>query len=182
MFNLKHLLFFSVFISLFISCDKREVVNFKKNKNIPSRKIYNAKIIQKDSGEVKYQLTAPLIEEYGFLQTPVMLFRKGINISFYNKNNPKKGTLRADYAKVIDKRQWYEAKNNVVVITPEGDTMRTKSFFFNKKEHKIFTSDTVKISRFDKSIIYANNGLEAAEDFSWYKLYENRKSEVMIKD
>jgi len=164
------------------SCDKKIDIPINKNKNFPSRKIYNAKVVEKDSGIVKYRLTAPLIEEYAFLKTPVTLFPKGIKIIFNKKNSPNSGSLRADFAKVISSKKWYEARGNIRVVTPEGDTMYTKSFYLNSKIKKIYTKDSVKIIRIDKSIIYANNGLEASEDFSSYKLFNNQNSELMVKD
>ncbi|MCB9201932.1 MAG: LPS export ABC transporter periplasmic protein LptC [Flavobacteriales bacterium] len=165
-----------------ISCEKEVVNNTIKNKkNIPSEKIYNAKITEKDSGRIKYHLTAPLIEKYGFLETPVTLFRKGVHITFF-KPDSSSSSLRADYAKVIEDKKWYEARGNVVAITPDGDTMRANSFYYNKKTGKIFTKDTVTIHRLDNSIIFANHGLEACDDFSCYKLFENKNSEIYLKD
>lgn len=169
---------------LFIfSCDKKKNIKSKIDlKNLPSKKIYNARIVQKDSGRDRYYLTAPVVEEYGFLNTPVILFPSGVFIQFFNPKLNKKGSLRADYGKVIQLKKYYQAKGNVLVITPYGDTMRSKSFFYFLDKKKILTKDTVKINCLDNSIIYANNGLEICDDLSCYKLFENTNSEVIIKD
>ena len=45
-------------------------VNRDKNKNFPSRIIYNSNILQKDSGFVKIRFKAPILEEYEFIDTP----------------------------------------------------------------------------------------------------------------
>ena len=98
-------------------------VNDKKSTNFASRIIYNADIVKKDSGMVKVRFKAPLLEEYEFVDTPYVVVRKGLYLEFYDSKKPKTpGKLWAKYAKMIDKKQFYEARGNVKVINNEGQT------------------------------------------------------------
>ena len=103
---------FSVAIFFILqSCEEDITEANKRNSNLhfPSRIIYNADILQKDSGFVKIKFKAPILEEYEFIDTPYIEAKKGLYLEFFNKKNPKiPGTLKAKYAKFIEKKEFYE--------------------------------------------------------------------------
>lgn len=149
-------------------------INRDKNKNFPSRVIYNANILQKDSGFVKIKFKAPILEEYEFIDTPYIEARKGISLEFYDKKNPKvPGKLSAKYAKFIEKKDFYEAKGNVKVINSDGQSFVTQSIYWDKKNQKMHTKDTVYISDKEGNIFVSANGMVAKDDFSEYTFYNN---------
>lgn len=157
------------------SCEE-DLAKTKKNakKNFPSRIIYNAEIIRRDSGEVKVRFKAPLLEEYEFVDTPYVEIKKGLYLEFFDKKKPKvPGRLWAKYAKIIEKKQFYEAKGNVKVINNEGQTFVMQSIFWDKKNQKMYTKDTVFISDRDGNIFVAAHGMNAKDDFSEYTFYNN---------
>lgn len=148
--------------------------NKNKNKNFPSRIIYNANILQKDSGFVKIKFTAPILEEYEFIDTPYVEARKGLYLEFFDKKKPKiPGTLKANYAKFIEKKDFYEAKGNVKVTNIDGQTFVMQSIYWDKKNQKMYTKDTVFISDKEGNIFVAANGMIAKDDFSEYTFYNN---------
>ena len=54
----------AIFFGL-ISCEEDLTkINKNRNTNFPSQIIYNANIVQRDSGMVKLRATAPLIEKF----------------------------------------------------------------------------------------------------------------------
>lgn len=145
-----------------------------KNKNFPSRVIHNANIVQKDSGFVKIKFKAPILEEYEFIDTPYIEARKGLYLEFFDKKKPKTpGTLRANYAKFIEKTEFYEAKGNVKVVNNEGQTFVMNSIYWDKKNRKMYTQDTVFLSDKEGNIFVSANGMEAKDDFSEYIFYNN---------
>lgn len=150
---------------------------------MPSKILYNSEITVKENGKINYHLIAPVIKEYGYLKDPIILFPKGIFIEIFNKTYKKKiGIISADYAKSGQLGKRYYICGNVIIVTPKGDKIFAKSIFYLKDKKKIFTRDSVKIFCFNKSIIYANSGLEISEDFSFYKLFNNDNSEIFIND
>ena len=148
--------------------------NKNTNKNFPSRVIYNADITRRDSGKVKVRFKAPLLEEYEFIDTPYAEVRKGLYLEFYDSKKPNvPGKLWAKYAKIIEKKQFYEAKGNVKVINNEGQTFVMESIYWDKKNQKMYTKDTVFISDKDGNIFVAAHGMNAKDDFSEYTFYNN---------
>lgn len=148
--------------------------NKNANKNFPSRVIYNADITRRDSGKVKVRFKAPLLEEYEFIDTPYVEVRKGLYLEFYDSKKPNvPGKLWAKYAKIIEKKQFYEAKGNVKVINNEGQTFVMESIYWDKKNQKMYTKDTVFISDKDGNIFVAAHGMNAKDDFSEYTFYNN---------
>ena len=148
--------------------------NKNANKNFPSRVIYNADITRRDSGKVKVRFKAPLLEEYEFIDTPYVEVRKGLYLEFYDSKKPNvPGKLWAKYAKIIEKKQFYEAKGNVKVINNEGQTFVMESIYWDKKNQKMYTKDTVFISAKDGNIFVAAHGMNAKDDFSEYTFYNN---------
>jgi LPS export ABC transporter protein LptC len=148
--------------------------NKSTNKNFPSRVIYNADIMRRDSGKVKVRFKAPLLEEYEFIDTPYVEVRKGLYLEFYDSKKPNvPGKLWAKYAKIIEKKQFYEAKGNVKVINNEGQTFVMESIYWDKKNQKMYTKDTVFISDKEGNIFVAAHGMNAKDDFSEYTFYNN---------
>lgn len=157
------------------SCEE-DLAKSKKNvnKNFASRIIYNADITKRDSGKVKVRFKAPLLEEYEFVDTPYVEVRKGLYLEFYDSKKPKTpGKLWAKYAKIIEKKQFYEAKGHVKVINNEGQTFVMESIYWDKKNKRMYTKDTVFITDKDGSIFVAANGMNAKDDFTEYIFYNN---------
>lgn len=160
---------------LMMSCDDNQQKNLPpKRKMFVSKRIYNATYELKDSGYRSVTLRAPIVEMYEEIDTPFTVFPKGLNLNFYKKGTEKPGFLRASYAKIVELKGWYEAKGNVILINPEGDTMKTQQLFWNKKTRLVYSRDTVKILRADSSKVTAINGLEANDDFKTFKLFNNK--------
>lgn len=172
--NIASLLGCAIFFVL-ISCEEDfGGVDGKKNTNFPSQVINNAKIVQRDSGFVKIRATAALIEKYELIDTPYILARKGILIEFFDKKKPKvPGRISAEYAKITELKEFYEAKGNVKIITSEGQSFAMQSIFWDKRKHQMFTKDTVYVTDKDGSTLVGANGMQAKDDFSEYSFFNN---------
>ncbi|AQX06125.1 LPS export ABC transporter periplasmic protein LptC [Elizabethkingia meningoseptica] len=160
---------------LLVSCEE-DLTKTKAGKktNFPSQIFYNAKIIQRDSGRIAMRFNAPLIEKYEYLETPYVEARKGIYIEFIDQKTPKTpGKLWAKYAKMIEKNDFYMAKGDVKIINPEGQTFKMQSIYWDKKNKKMYTRDTVYITDKDGNILIGSNGMNAKDDFSKYSLYNS---------
>ncbi|WP_128331793.1 LPS export ABC transporter periplasmic protein LptC [Apibacter sp. HY039] len=175
LFSAFNLLLAGVFYIVSVSCSDDSTNKLgKKSTNFVSRKIFNAKLILSDSIYTTITLRAPEIEEYEYSETPYTLFPKGVDMDFYEKDKRQPGHLKADYAKIIEKTGWYEARNNVVIINSDNDTLKTNILFWDKNNRKIFTHDTVRIYRGDGvTTNISTQGIEASEDFKNFKLKNN---------
>ncbi len=164
----------AIFFAL-VSCEEDLTkVNKNQNVNFPSQIINNANIVQRDSGFVKLRATAPLIEKYEFVDSPYVVAKRGIDIKFFDKKKPDSpGTIKAKYAKINEKKKFYEARGNVVIRTNEGQIFAMQSVFWDQIKKKIYTKDTVFVTDKDGSTLVGANGMDARDDFSEYTFYNN---------
>lgn len=165
---------------LFYSCEINETQELGElNKNFADRTIVDAFLTYKDSGVVKMELKAPLVEEFTLIDSPYTIMRNGVHIKFWN-NDPNPNYLRADWAKILDRKKFYEGKGNVEMINSDGDTLRTQHIFWDNKNRRIFTTDTVTIKRKNGTTNIANHGMTAMEDFKEFTFLDN--SGVIVFD
>ncbi len=172
--NIAGFLSCAIFFAL-LSCDEDLAkINKNRNNNFPSQIIYNANIVQRDSGAIKLRATAPLIEKYEYIDSPYIVTRKGINILFYDKKKPDvPGKISANYAKFNEKRKFYEAKGNVKIISNEKQMFAMQSVYWDQVKKIIYTTDTVYVTDKDGSTLVGANGMRAKDDFSEYTFYNN---------
>lgn len=145
-----------------------------QNKNFPNQVINNADIIQRDSGFVTLKAKAPIIEKYELIDSPYTVAKRGIDIQFFDKKNPKvPGTIKANYARIFEYKKFYEAKGNVRITTNEGDRFAMQSVYWDQRKNSIYTKDTVYVTRKDGSTLVGAHGMRAKDDFSEYVFYQN---------
>lgn len=151
-------------------------INAQKKTNFASQVIYNGNIIQRDSGLVKVNFRAPLIEKYELIDSPYVEAKKGIYLEFFDKKSKTPGKIWAKYAKYNEKRDFYFAKGRVKVITTEGQTFVMETINWDKRNKKMYTKDTVFVSDKDGNILVGSHGMVAKDDFSEYTFFNNSGS------
>ena len=175
------ILMLTLFVTLF-SCDREVPVVRKDMKtNFPNRSLIDANILFKDSGKITMNLRSPLIEEYSLIDSPYTLFRKGLELDFYEKGAEKPGFFRADWGKLSDKTGIYEGRGNVVIVTDEGDSVKSEQLFWDKNKKLIYSTKLVELIGKDGSKITAKNGIEAADDLQEYTLFNN-EGYILMKE
>lgn len=175
------ILMLTLFVTLF-SCNRETpVVRKDKKTNFPNRSLIDANIIFKDSGKVSMNLRSPLIEEYSLIDTPYTLFRKGLELDFYENGAEKPGFFKADWGKLSDKTGIYEGRGNVVIVTDAGDSVKSEQLFWDKNKKLIYSTKLVELIGKDGSKITAKNGIEAADDLQEYTLFNN-EGYILMKE
>lgn len=145
----------------------------KQDKNFATQIIYDANIVERDSGMVTLRAKAPIIEKYELVNPSFIVASKGINIEFFDKKNPKNpGTLSAKYAKIFETKKFYEAKGDVKIRTTENQRFAMQSVYWDQLKKEIYTKDTVYITLEDGSTIVGAHGMKAKDDFSEYTLFK----------
>lgn len=167
----------AVFFML-LSCEEQTLEPQKDKKtNFPDRIVHNTNIIRRDSGRIILNLKAPIIEDYSLVDSPYIEAKKGIYLEYFDKKKPKiPGKVWAKYAKYDKLKDLYIAKGNVKIITNEQQTFATQSIFWDKKEQKMHTNDTVFITNKDGTTLVGANGMVAKDDFSEYIFNNNSGS------
>ena len=179
-FNLKTSQQFFLLLMFFLiqSCEEDLTkINQNKKTNFASQIIYNANILQKDSGRVTVRFKAPLLESYELIDSPYVEAKRGIYLEFFDKKNPKvPGKIWAKYAKNNIKKDFYFAKGRVKIITTEGQTFVTETINWDKRKNKMYTKDTVYVSDKDGNILVGAHGMVAKDDFSEYTFFNSSGS------
>lgn len=171
------LLFFAM-----ISCERQAPVVRKDMKtNFPNRSLIDANIIFRDSGRVTMNLRSPLIEEYSLIDTPYTIFKKGVEVDFYEDGSEKPGKFKADWGRLSDKSGIYEGRGNVVIVTDAGDSIKSEQLFWNKNKKQIYTTKLVELTGKDGSKITAKNGIQATDDLEEYTLFNN-EGYILMKE
>jgi LPS export ABC transporter protein LptC len=124
-------------------------------------------VLYSDSAIVKVKMEAPLLERY-LVPEPYIELRKGVTLTFYDKNRNVSSRLTAGYAISREKDRLMEAKQDVVVINSDGDKLNTEHLVWDEYTRKIRSDVFAKITTANE-IIYGN-GMEANEDFTRYKI------------
>lgn len=163
----------SVFILLF-SCKKELPPINKKKVEFPSRTLINANIINKDSGRISGNLRSPLIEMYETVDSPYTVFRKGLDLDFYQKGSVKPGYFQADWGRLSDVTGIYEGRGNVIIVNEKGDSLKSEQLFWNKKNKTVYTSKEVYLISSEGDSLTAKNGLQATDDLETYTLFNNQ--------
>lgn len=169
----KYFLVLPLIVVLF-SCERKSTTTTQgMKKNFPNRSLIHANIVFRDSGRVTLNLRAPLIEEYSLIDSPYTIFSKGIEIDFYEKGAEKPGFFKADWGKLSDATGIYEGRGNVIIISENGDSVKTDQLFWDKNRKLIYTTKQVELIGKDGSRITARNGLESSDDLEEYTLFNN---------
>ena len=169
-------------LSILLSCDRNVPVVRKDLKtNFPNRSLIDANIIFSDSGKVTMNLRSPLIEEYSLVDSPYTIFRKGVEIDYFQEGAEKPGFFKADWGRLSDKTGIYEGRGNVIIITERGDSIKSEQIFWNKDKKQIYSTKQVELIGNDGSKITAKNGIQATDDLEEYTLFNN-EGYIMMKE
>jgi LPS export ABC transporter protein LptC len=169
-------------LSTLLSCDRNVPVVRKDLKtNFPNRSLIDANIIFSDSGKVTMNLRSPLIEEYSLIDSPYTIFRKGVEIDYFQEGAEKPGFFKADWGRLSDKTGIYEGRGNVIIITERGDSIKSEQIFWNKDKKQIYSTKQVELIGNDGSKITAKNGIQATDDLEEYTLFNN-EGYIMMKE
>jgi len=159
-----------VFIgSVLISCnnDMEEVKSFVNTEKLPELYAENIEILRMDSGKIVVKVTAPVLERFSKEKPPYDLFKKGL-IAISYKNYPIQDSyIYCKYAKCNTEKNIWEARNDVVVVSSEGDTLRTEQMFWDMNTGEIYSDKSVQITN-DKEIVYGV-GFEANQKSDHFK-------------
>lgn len=120
-----------------------------------------------DSAVVKMRMEAPRQLEFGNGDRE---FPEGLYLEFF-ENGEKTSTLQADYCYYTKEDDLYKATGNVIIKrVSNGDRLDTEELYWSQKDEEVFTDKNVIIQQ--EGELIKGIGLEAKQDFSYYKILE----------
>lgn len=155
---------------LFFSCANKieQIKEVSAGEKKSSVEAENFQMIYSDSTVVRFKLITPKLINYDKSDNPFMEFPNGVKIEKFNDKMEKIASITSNYARYYEKEKRWEAKNNVVAVNPQGDTLKTEQLTWDENKSKIYSEQFVKIIRKDQVI--TGVGFESDQDLSNWKI------------
>lgn len=147
-------------------------------KLLPVEVADSIQIIYTDSAILKVILEAGHLERY-LGENPYLEMTEGVHVRFYNSLGMVESELRSNYAISYENTDIMEAKEDVVVVNKEGETLNTEHLVWEEKTEKIHTEEFVKITTEDEVIF--GHGFESNQDFTKYRI-KKIKGTINLKE
>lgn len=154
----------------FMGCEDLEKSNVITEYEGPILELTNVESLYSDSSVVRLKLIAPRQLEY---ENNDHEFPDGIYIEFFDKDGVLSSTLESNYCYNYGKEERWRALGNVIVKNVlNNEQLNTEELFWEPKKEIVYTNEFVRIET-DGEIVMGE-GLEAAQDFSWWNIKNGR--------
>lgn len=175
----------AIVVTMVFSCES----NFKEvqkmgvlqNQPIGEAKNINLKYTEAEDsiGKVIANLESPKMLDYSNRDFSFSEFPDGVRLSLFDENSQKNIVL-ADYAIVYNVTDLIDLQGNVILITPQNDSLFAEQLYYDQKNKWLFSNLPVRL----KSVT-ANNGhgdiFDSDTKFKNYTILEGR-GDMILKD
>ncbi len=157
----------------FFSCegnyDQVQLFNLSDNQPIAEGEQVNLKYT--DSGMLVTNLITPKLIDYSNLGFPYQEFPNGIDIHFFDQD--KESNVRSNYAIRYGNTGLVDLRENVVLLTADGNLLEAEQLYWNQSGKWLFTDRPYRITFSDGSY---NDGsrFDANEDFTIFLSRNNQ--------
>ena len=172
-----------IVLLFFLACenDINKIKTITATPNLPELTGHNYEIIQSDSGKVKVRLLAPEIIKFSKSENPYTAFPRGITAYFYDDSLNIESVIEANYVIYYEEEGLWEAKNNVEARNlSNGNQLNTEHLFWDQKKKRIYSNTYSRIVNEDGTF-YGENGFEASQDLTKWKL-KGSKGTVKVRN
>ena len=179
-FKISIAILISGIVMLFFSCANKieKIKEFSAGEKLAGLEADNYEMIHSDSTIIRFKLITPQLIRYNQAEDPFTEFPKGVEIERYNEKMEQIASITSNYARYYEKEKKWEAKNNVIAVNPQGDTLKTEQLIWEQKTGTIHSEQFVKIIRKDQVI--TGIGFESDQDLSNWKI-KNPKGPLYIE-
>ncbi len=95
-----------------------------------------------------------------------------VDLNMYNDSGAVTTHVLSDSGITTEKMESFFIWGHVVITDEDGNTIRSKSLSWDKKERRLHSSDYVEIASAGGEVL-RGKGFNAAEDFSWWEFHED---------
>lgn len=169
---------------MLFSCvnDPEKVKAVKQDKDLPVEWAEDIEIIYSEWGTMKLHLKAPKVENYVSERERYTLMPQGIQAVFYDTSGAERSSIKAGYAVEYPGRRIIEARTDVRVINEKGDTLNTEYLVWDRSIQRISTNAAVRIITHENEVIYGENGMEADERFTRWRIKSVKESTLILRE
>lgn len=143
--------------------DMKEVNNIAGENELPEMRGEDLILTYSDSARLKYKVFTPEYIKVNKENDQYEEFPKGIHIISFDAEGKVLGSIKAKYAKKMEDKMLWEARNEVVIINTEGKKLETELLFWDMKTKTIYTDRYARLTA-DGKIIEGNDGFESDQD------------------
>jgi LPS export ABC transporter protein LptC len=151
--------------------DPKEIAKYELEGRYPTQSGKNVEILYSSKGKVKFQLNAPILNQYSgnenYREMP-----EGVHIKVFDSSMNVSSELTANYAIDKEYEKKMEAKEDVVVINKKGERLNTEHLVWDQETEKITSDVFVKITTKDQVLM--GEGLVANPEFTEYRILKPR--------
>jgi LPS export ABC transporter protein LptC len=154
-----------------IGCDKQKITGPRLVYHGPLMETTNVLTLVSDSAKLKFQLTAPLEQQF---ENGDVIYPKGMVVTFYSADGKKTviNTLTAKYGKSDKGKNLYIMRGKVEVVNvPQQQRLDTEEMFFDKNKQLIYTDSAMAVKVTTPEEYLTGFGLKANQNFSRYSLF-----------
>lgn len=162
--------------------DPALVREVNRDKELPVEWAEDVTLLYSDNGVMKVFLHTPVLEKYAGTRERYTLMPKGIHAIFYDSAMTPRSGIEAGYAIEYPDRRTVEARYNIRVINETGDTLFTESLLWERNRQLISTNAPIRIVTHEGEVIYGENGMEADERFTRWRIRNVKESTLIFKE
>jgi LPS export ABC transporter protein LptC len=152
--------------------NNQEEVDQLFRKKISIEEATNIESYLSQGGTTKARLTSPYMLRY-MADSPYIEFPRTLHVDFYNDSARIESTVDAHYGKYVENDHKVLLRDSVLVQSlRNGDTLKTQELWWDQDKQQFYTDKPAHILQRDK-IIFAKNGLRAAQDLTSYTFYSS---------
>ncbi|WP_299338688.1 LPS export ABC transporter periplasmic protein LptC [uncultured Psychroserpens sp.] len=175
----------AIVVAMFFSCqnDLKEVqkIGVLQNQPIGEAKNINLKYTEAEDsiGRIIANLESPKMLDYSNRDFSFSEFPDGVRLSLYDEDGQKNVVL-ADYAIVYNATDLIDLQGNVVLITPQRDSLFAVQMYYDQKREWLFTNSPVHLKSLSSRSGYGDI-FDADSKFNNYTIMEGR-GQGILKD
>jgi LPS export ABC transporter protein LptC len=163
-------LYLSVSVFVLAGCNEIQQESDMPIYEGPILELTNTETYYSDSAVVRIKLMAPKQLEF---ENDDREFQEGIYLEFYEPDGSLSSNLKANYCYYYAKEDKWRALGNVIVKNiANNEQLNTEELYWVPEEEMVYTNKFVRIEA--EGLIQMGEGLEAKQDFSWYKIKNSR--------
>lgn len=147
-----------------------EVLEYSPHEKLPARSTADVLFTYTDSGRVKNTLLATKVDQYVYEDSTFSRISGGFTLTFFDRTGKVDGKLTAQNALIFNNNSKMLARDSVVFVNDEKETLKTEELIWLQDSAIVFTDKFVTIER-STGVIYGK-GLRANENFTNYEIQQ----------
>ncbi len=166
--NYKNLICAIISFLLINGCSKESPnEELSKGVDFPDQESWGVTIILTDSSIERARVKSGHLEKYN--QKQHILLDEYVEVNFFDKKQKHVAVLNSSKAQVDQKTNNMKAIGNVIAISDSGITLHTDTLYWDAKNEKMMTEDSVMITTLEKDTLYGV-GFESDSDLANWKI------------